>query len=76
MDQSSSSGKRRVNIKSVFDVLMGCIYAVVGLLLVFSKIRGQRLSFPPPEMVLIFGIISVAYGAFRIFRGIKTFHTI
>lgn len=61
------------NIKALFDLVMGVIYAVVGAGLVVSKYIGLEIAFPPPEVVTIFGAGAFLYGAFRIFRGIKTF---
>ncbi len=62
-----------VNVKAIFDLVMGLVYMVMGGVLTASKYIGLELSFPPPEVITIFGIAAFIYGAFRIFRGIKTY---
>lgn len=63
-----------VNVRAVFDVVMGLIYVGVGGVMAVSKYIGLEITFPPPDVIQIFGIAAFAYGAFRIFRGIKTYH--
>jgi len=62
-----------VNVKAIFDLVMGLVYMVMGGILTASKYIGLELSFPPPEVITIFGIAAFIYGAFRIFRGVKTY---
>jgi hypothetical protein len=62
-----------VNVKALFDLAMGVIYAVVGAVLAVSKLVGLKIAFISPDVVTFFGIGAFLYGAFRIFRGIKTF---
>jgi len=62
-----------VNIKAVFDIVMGLVYAIVGTFLVISKYIGLEIAFPPPDVVMIFGAFAVVYGGFRIFRGYKLY---
>mgnify|MGYP006946326051 CR=1 FL=1 len=62
-----------VNVKALFDLAMGVIYAVVGAVLAVSKLVGLKIAFISPDVVIFFGIGAFLYGAFRIFRGIKTF---
>lgn len=62
-----------VNVKAIFDLVMGLVYIVMGGVLTASKYIGLELSFPPPEVITIFGIAAFIYGTFRIFRGIKTY---
>ena len=63
-----------VNIKAVFDIIMGIVYAGVGGMLVLSKYLGFEISFPPADVVMIFGVAAFFYGAFRIYRGVKTYN--
>lgn len=62
-----------VNVKAIFDIVMGLVYAIVGALLVASKYIGFEIALPKPEFILVFGALAFAYGAFRIFRGIKLY---
>lgn len=62
-----------LNIKAIFDLIMGLIYAIVGALLVSSKYLGLELAFPPPDVIMIFGAFAVLYGVFRIYRGYKLY---
>ena len=63
-----------VNIKAVFDIVMGIVYAGVGAVLALSKYIGLEITFPSADVVLIFGVAAFVYGAFRIYRGVKTYH--
>jgi hypothetical protein len=65
-----------VNIRAIFDIVMGILYAVVGGTLAVSKYIGLEITFPPPEVITIFGAAAVLYGGFRIFRGIKTYRQV
>lgn len=64
-----------VNIKAVFDIVMGLVYAVVGAMLALSKYLGLEITFPPPEVIAIFGAFAFLYGCFRVYRGVKTYNT-
>ena len=69
------SNRKRISVRAVFDLVMGLIYAAVGGVLVVSEYIGFKPAFPPHEMILAFGAVSVLYGAFRIYRGVKTFYS-
>ncbi|MFY7838655.1 MAG: hypothetical protein ACOVP7_00205 [Lacibacter sp.] len=62
-----------VNVKALFDLVMGLVYAIVGAVLAISKFIGLEIAFPPPDVITVFGIGAFVYGAFRIFRGFKTY---
>lgn len=62
-----------VQVKAIFDIVMGLIYAGVGVTLAVSKYIGLEITFPPPEAVTIFGIFAALYGLFRMYRGYKTY---
>ncbi|MFN8266077.1 MAG: hypothetical protein U0T11_08400 [Chitinophagaceae bacterium] len=64
--------KAPMNVRAVFDLIMGLVYLVVGGILVFAKYIGFTFSFPPQDVAVIFGAFSMVYGAFRIYRGIQT----
>lgn len=63
-----------VNIKAVFDIVMGLVYAAVGAMLALSKYMGLEITFPPAEVITIFGALAFMYGCFRVYRGIKTYN--
>ena len=63
-----------VNIKAVFDIVMGLVYAGVGAMLVLSKYMGLDITFPPPKIITIFGAFAFLYGCFRVYRGVKTYN--
>jgi hypothetical protein len=63
-----------INVKAVFDIVMGIIYAVMGAVLVLSKYIGLEITFPPADVVIVFGSAAILYGGFRIFRGVKTYN--
>lgn len=62
-----------VNVKAIFDIVMGLVYAIVGAFLIIAKYIGLEIAFPPPEVITIFGAFAVVYGIFRIFRGYKLY---
>lgn len=62
-----------VNIKAVFDIVMGLVYTSVGAFLVGSKYIGLEIAFPPPDVLMVFGTLAVVYGLFRIYRGYKLY---
>ncbi len=62
-----------VQVKAIFDIVMGLIYAGVGGTLALSKYIGLDIRFPPPEAVTIFGMIATLYGLFRVYRGYQTY---
>lgn len=64
-----------INVKAVFDVVMGLLYGGIGAFLAAAKYIGWEHNFPQPY-VTIFGIAAIIYGAFRIFRGIKTYNEV
>ena len=65
--------KKPLNVRAVFDVVMGLIYAGVGAVLLLAKQIGLELTFPPPEVVSVFGVFCVLYGLFRVYRGVQSY---
>jgi hypothetical protein len=72
--QLNQFGKRKIRVRAVFDVLMGLIYALVGVFLLAAEFMGKKLAFPPKEFIWVFGSLSFLYGVFRIYRGIVSFY--
>jgi hypothetical protein len=75
MNTNQPSGQKNngpINIRAVFDVIMGFIYATVGGVLALSKTFNIKLAFIEPAFVVIFGVCCILYGGFRVYRGIKT----
>ena len=62
-----------IQVRAIFDVVMGLVYASVGAVLAASKYVGIEITFPPPEVVTIFGIAAALYGCFRVYRGYKLY---
>lgn len=62
-----------VQVKAIFDVVMGLVYAAVGVTLAISKYIGLEITFPPAEVVTIFGVLAALYGGFRVYRGYKIY---
>ncbi|MBX9782376.1 MAG: hypothetical protein K2X48_03685 [Chitinophagaceae bacterium] len=62
-----------VNVKAIFDVVMGLVYATVGITLVIAKHIGLEITFPPADVVTIFGALAAVYGLFRLYRGYKLY---
>ncbi|MBP6687395.1 MAG: hypothetical protein KA160_06015 [Lacibacter sp.] len=63
-----------VNVKAVFDIVMGLVYLVMGAVLALSKYLGFEITFPPADVIVVFGIAAFLYGSFRIYRGVKTYN--
>jgi hypothetical protein len=75
MNQSLlKKGKKKINIRALFDWIMGLIYFAVGLFLVVSDYLGIKFHFPPREVAVIFGALAALYGLFRCYRGYVSFY--
>ncbi|HMP88004.1 MAG TPA: hypothetical protein PKE63_12065, partial [Lacibacter sp.] len=73
MQPSTQNRNRRTpNVRALFDILMGFIYAVVGGLLALAPYIHLKLPILSDAMVQLFGGACVLYGGFRIYRGVKT----
>lgn len=64
--------KGPLNIRAVFDLIMGVIYAAVGGFLAVSPYLKINLVFIEAPFVVIFGACCILYGGFRVYRGVKT----
>jgi hypothetical protein len=56
---------------ALLDYTIGFITLAGGALLVFYRLLGFDFDFPNPQMIKVFGIISMVYGVWRIYRGIN-----
>jgi hypothetical protein len=57
--------------RSLMDLGMGIIYALLGGFFAFSEFFGIAMEFPTKPFSYIFGGICLLYGAFRIYRGVS-----
>jgi hypothetical protein len=69
-DYDEKRKKAYSNRRSMMDLGMGIIYAVMGGFFSFSQFFGISMEFPPKPFSYIFGGLCLIYGAFRIYRGI------
>jgi hypothetical protein len=63
--------KRFSGLPILYDYTMGVLWIGVGLFFIFSKSLGIELMKSDPLIDNIFGIVGVAYGIFRLYRGYK-----
>jgi hypothetical protein len=73
MQEDPQDGRTRNYIlrRTLMDVGMGIIYIGVSLFILFAKkLRFEGVVFDPP-FNYIFAGICIAYGSFRIYRGVK-----
>jgi hypothetical protein len=70
-DYDEKRRKAYVNRRSLMDLGMGIIYAVMGGFFLASELFGIVMEFPPKPFSYIFGGLCLLYGSFRIYRGIK-----
>lgn len=71
-EQLSERDKRYVRMRSIMDMGMGVLWTGMGVFLLFIKKFNPDLAYQYDEKILmIFGGVCIAYGLFRIYRGIK-----
>ena len=70
-DPKDGRDKRYILMRTLLDVGMGIIYIGVALFIILAKKFGFSGSFFEPPFAYIFGGICIAYGIFRIYRGVK-----
>ena len=63
--------KNYVLMRTLMDVGMGIIYIGVSLFILFAKRFGFSSAVFDPPFNYLFPGICIAYGAFRIYRGVK-----
>jgi hypothetical protein len=57
-------------MRTIYDYTMGVLWLAVGIFFLFHKTWGFDLGLQS-ALVIIFGVSSVLYGLFRIYRGFK-----
>lgn len=57
-------------LRSIYDYTMGVLWIAVGIFFLFQKKFGYDLQFNT-LLTGIFGVSSLLYGLFRIYRGYK-----
>lgn len=76
MQQERSGNTRtRVNYRSLGELIRGVFFLLLGLYAIFAQ-KYNLGQFQVSQTVLnIFGVILIAYGLFRVYRGTKNlFH--
>jgi hypothetical protein len=57
-------------LRSLYDLIMGILWTAVGFFFLFQKKFGYDFELAP-ALNTIFGVSSLLYGLFRIYRGFK-----
>jgi hypothetical protein len=57
-------------LRSIYDFTMGVLWIAVGGFFLFQKKLGYDLQLDK-TLTIIFGVSSLLYGSFRIYRGFK-----
>jgi len=63
--------KRTALLRSIYDYTMGVLWMGIGTFFLWHHKLGYDLDLDK-TLVTIFGIASLLYGAFRIYRGYKS----
>ena len=73
MAEDAKDGRRKgyVLMRSLMDIGFGILYLAVGLFVLFGKKFGFTGPVFDPPFVYFFAGICIAYGSFRIYRGVK-----
>jgi hypothetical protein len=73
MQEDPQDGRTRsyILMRTLMDVGMGIIYIAVALFIIFAKKFGFEGAVFDPPFSYIFAGICIAYGSFRIYRGVK-----
>lgn len=60
-------------VRSLLDYGMGLLLFLAGIFFLFRDRFSPELNerFPPNELDIVFGVICIIYGAWRIYRGYK-----
>ena len=71
-EQLNEREKGYVRMRSMMDIGMGLLWMGMGIFLVFIKKFSPDLAVQYDSTLFkIFGAVCIAYGLFRIYRGIK-----
>ncbi len=63
--------KRYILMRSITDLGMGIIYLAVGIIILFAKQFKFDNDFVGSIPAKFFAVLSIIYGGWRIYRGIK-----
>jgi hypothetical protein len=70
MDFEDRNRNNNYRIRAIYDYTMGVLWFAVGVFFLFQKKFGYDLQLDK-ALTGIFGVSSLFYGAFRIYRGFK-----
>ena len=70
-DNVDPKTKRYIGMKSIMDIGMGILYVGVGILILFARKFNFQNEFVESTVGKIFAALVIAYGGWRIYRGIK-----
>ena len=70
-DPQEGRTKGYILMRTLMDVGMGIIYIGVAIFILMAKKLGFTASIFDPPFTYFFGGICIAYGIFRIYRGVK-----
>ncbi|MGV3765341.1 MAG: hypothetical protein ACO1NW_04400 [Chitinophagaceae bacterium] len=75
MKEMSSQRKRKPapSLSTIRETVMGVVIIVCAAAMFFREKLGLDLSFLPEGTVVPFAAVILLYGAWRIFRGIKSY---
>lgn len=72
MQQERSSNKRiQVAYRPLGELIRGIFFLLFGLFAFFAEKLGLGNFQLSPTVMNIFGVVLVAYGLFRVYRGVK-----
>lgn len=61
--------KKQAFFHSLYDYAMGMLWLILGLFFLLNKRLGLDWIQTDTRMDIIFGIVGIAYGLFRLYRG-------
>ena len=70
-DRPDQKTRRYIGMKSIMDIGMGIIYIAVGAFILFARTFNFENEFVDSTIGKIFAGLVIAYGIWRIYRGIK-----
>lgn len=71
MDVEQKQQRHQAQIRAIYDLTMGVLWTGAGLFLLFHQRMGFEFDVDQ-TLARIFGATAVAYGLFRLYRGIKS----
>jgi len=71
LDFEEKQRKRNALLRSIYDYTMGVLWMGIGAFFLWHQKLGYDLNLDK-TLITIFGIASLLYGAFRIYRGFQS----